>query len=139
MPTEQQVLEKIGEACADNWDQYHGPLLLSNLSPLLTDKLGDYKEALSGHSLKAFIKAKAERAGVRVIEHKVHKPKVGVVPAGEAYEFPESIVALSDSQNATAQDRQKVVLAFLKLIRELPSQDQNRIEIPVAILARLLR
>ena len=125
----------------ENWAQSERPILIS----LVPDHLRlrapneDYKSALGSASLKTFVKSSQNEFGYRVVEHPTQKAKVGLVPEGTDYKFPDdeakAVEANPDTFNKSGADG----IALLKSLAKLSDSDLDKITIPVAVLAKLFR
>jgi ribosomal protein S4 len=98
--------------------------------------LPDYKDILSGRSLKKFIKETEGK--YKLVEHPYQKAKVALIPKNESYKFPE----LDEKQEQSViinRNAEKALIEFLKALKKLPEQDQEKVQIPVSVLVKMLK
>lgn len=148
MVDEQEVkmaLQKIAHA---HWDAHKAPILLSELPNKLKVEAPDYKEALGGKSLKAFVMAIDEDSGFKLITHPSQRAKLGLVPASVDFEFPKEEatqqgVTFAAADQESARERgsraQEPVLVLLRILRALPPEELEKVVIPVSTMVKLLK
>lgn len=124
-----EVLKVIAE---ENWTESTQPMLLSALPRLLRERLqDDYKTALEGESLKAFIKRTgSEQSGYRLVEHPTQKAKLGLLPWGTPFEFEANSVP----QTISASD----VQALARVLSALSEEERKGIVFSGSVVAKLL-
>jgi len=137
MSTNEKLSEVLSELARSNWASEQRPVLLSNLPPLLLEKLPDYKDILGDLSLKAFIKSSESDSDYRLIEHPTQKAKLALLPKEAVYEFPKT----TGSFTATKSEKngEKALIDFLRALKELPPSDLAGLQIPVHIMVKLLK
>lgn len=125
----------------ENWVQSEQPILIS----LVPDRLRlrapneDYKSALESASLKTFLKSSQGEFGYRVVEHPTQKAKVGLVPEGIDYKFPDDEAKVVEASHEAFNRGGADGIALLKTLAKLSDSDLDKITIPVAVLAKLFR
>lgn len=129
------ALKDIAE---EHWTSFEYPILLSNIPPLLQEKVSNYKEVLKGTSLKAFIKESAGKSGYKLHEHPQQKARVGIIPASEHYEY--EIQDTTDSSIAIdSKKREEVLISFFKSLATLPKEEIEKVNIPASVIVKLLK
>ena len=121
------------------WDANQRPLLLSNLPVIFAELQVDYRTELDGETLKSFVKRTCNAATYKVITHPVHRAKIGLVPPDVHYEFevdPEPVQEATPSEIAHVQND---AIALLNILSKLDSEDLEKINIPVSVLAKLFK
>lgn len=139
MADEQQVKAALKSISDAHWNAQGAPILLSNLPPMLEEAAAGYKEGLGTRSLKAFIKEVGPEAGFKLIEHPTQKAKLAVAPAGATYEFPREEPRPTRSPRGDSGDGQEPVLVLLRALASLPSEELEKVVIPVSTLVKLLK
>lgn len=133
--------DHLREIVNENWAQSEQPILIS----LVPDRLRvrapseDYKSALGAASLKAFVKSSQGEFGYRVVEHPTQKAKVGLVPEGCDYRFPDDEAKVVETSPEASIRAGADGIALLKTLAKLSDADLDKITIPVAVLAKLFR
>lgn len=134
--TQETLIYALEQIVEHHWNTNKQPVLLSNLPPLLMKSLPDYKDILSGRSLKKFIKETEGK--YKLVEHPYQKAKVALIPKNESYKFPE----LDEKQEQSViinRNAEKALIEFLKALKKLPEQDQEKVQIPVSVLVKMLK
>ena len=120
------------------WSDRHEPMLLSALSPLLEKDLPDFKTSLGTRTLKSFVKETGEVGGYKLIEHPTQRARVAVVPVAAEYEFRQEEPRAPRGETSGPKN-QEATVAFLRALATLPSEDVDKVVIPVSILVKLLK
>jgi hypothetical protein len=123
------------QAVAKNfWDEYHRPMLLSQLPKVLEDHLhGDYKSLIGTTSLKSFIKDTEAAGTYRLVEHPTQRAKVGIVPNGSDFEFSAEMEPPS-TDRLSRQD----IEGFTRVLHSLTLDELRRVSLPASLVVRLL-
>lgn len=136
------VLKKISQ---NSWDANTAPALLSSL-PHEIEKVSpglDYKGALNGRSLKAFIKATQDHADYKLVEHPTTKARVGIMPASETYEFQDpkarqttmpTVPKAANKKNAPNR-----AIGLFTILATLSDEDLEKVVIPASVIVKLLK
>jgi hypothetical protein len=135
MSAEENLIAALRAMADKSWEDRQRPVLLSALPRLLETEVPEYREALAGRSFKAFVKATEQAGGYTLIEHPSIRAKVAVAPATANYQFPANEPATHTHRASTRQ----VTLDFLSALSELPEADQDKVAIPVSVVAKLLK
>lgn len=138
MANEQQLQASLKSISDFHWNTYSRPILLSNIPAILEKEGASYKEVLGTRTLKSFIKDFGPRAGFKLIEHPTLRAKVAVAPIDADYEFPAEAQPENRSANNSSSN-QDTVLAFLRVLSKLPSEELEKVIIPVSTLVKLLK
>lgn len=122
------------------WQENKEPILLSNLPSILEKEIVDFRDGMKGSSLKSFIKDSADSYGYCLIEHPVQKAKVGIIPSGEDYSFPEE----SESNKTVAkkkltQSKGNPAVNLLEILSELSKDDLEKVNIPLSVIVKLFK
>lgn len=140
------LADALREIAEETWNSSSQPALLSSLPVELQRRRPgeDYKEALGTQSFKIFITETGPASGYQLIEHPQQRAKLGLLPAGETFQFPlsaDSKAAGAASSNRTIPGgaRAREVIAVLRLLSTLPDGDLDKITIPVSVIAKLFR
>lgn len=126
----------IKEILSDYWETNKKALLLSNLSPLLIDKIPDYKQTLAGKSLKDFIRESSHEFEYKLVEHPAQSAKIGVIPEGVDFSF---LNEKSIQQEKLETNYEKSIFYFLKELKKLDPEDIDKIQIPLSVLVKLIK
>lgn len=141
-PTEDGLKAFLKEQAQKQWDLDEQPYLLSLASPDLRPLAIDYHDIIGPERLKAFAERTAADGGYRVVAHPQQKAKVGIVPATVQFEFPaaeERHRAVNpDAHHERLNDREQIVVAFLRALSKLPDSELDGVIIPARVLAKLL-
>lgn len=139
------ALKRIADA---HWAHRESPILLSELPKKLKDEAPNYKEVLGGKSLKAFAMAGGQGAGFKLIVHPSQPAKLGLVPEHVEFEFPNdeahpqgdisAVLGLGGVRTRIPRS-QEPVLVLLRALRTLPSEELEKVVIPVSTLIKLLK
>lgn len=135
MSTELELQAALRDIAKEHWATYSHPVLLSNLPPLIEEKIQDYKKLLRGSSLKAYIKESSAANGVKLVEHPTQKAKVGIVPADIDFQF-EPIPTDASAARKPKFDP-SILLAFLNELSKLPDTEIEKVNIPVSVLSQI--
>ncbi|HHB7052116.1 TPA: hypothetical protein ACN7KQ_003138 [Klebsiella pneumoniae] len=138
--TQEQLVTVLGNIAESHWKANKQPVLLSNLPPLLLKSHPDYKETLLGKSLKKFIKDTENVDGCKykLIEHELQRAKVALLPKSATYSFPDSDKKVETSV-INDRNSEKALIEFLKCLKKLPEQDQEKIQIPVSVIVKMIK
>ncbi len=144
MKSTSDLLAFLKEKAEKNWKEQEQPYFLSMVSPELREMNIDYKSILGAERLKTFVQRMRSESGFKIVEHPTQKAKIAIIPSSENFEF-EVDPKLNFTREAPLRDRRKsdnreeAVLSFLRLLGDLPKDDLDAINIPVRVLARLIR
>lgn len=132
----------IADQTQQHWDSHQTPWLISSIPAELKARGIDYRSILGEQRLKAFAQ---ERSGsnYQVVTHPSQRAKVGLIPAGKTYEFPEEP---APEQPAEREELPKVArvntayatIRFLRALGELEDEDLDSVVIPTRVLVKLL-
>ena len=137
---DQQLKTELKLISEEHWGKHQAPVLLSNLPPILRTRVPEYKKCLGTRSLKNFIKEVGDGESFQLIEHPTQKAKLGIAPAKEEYKFPvEKSRATVRLSGNLAENQDRRVLALLHALANLPSEDLERVVIPISTLVNLLK
>lgn len=137
MSTESELKTALRDIAKEHWTKYSHPVLLSNLPPLIDEKIQDYKELLRGSSLKSYIIKESGAANVKLVEHPIQKAKVGIVPADTDFQF-EPIPTDASAARKPKFDP-SILLTFLNELSKLPDTEIEKVNIPVSVLVKLIK
>lgn len=145
MTTKENFLNFISEQVATYWAESNEPLLLSHVPALVTTRLGfTYKDVTDGISLKRFLHSESLEGNVdvKVVYHPVIKALVGLIPKDASYTFIKQAVETSATSAAAVTagsiGNEQVVRDFLAIVAKLPSQEAQKVIIPMEILTQLM-
>ncbi|WP_155773936.1 hypothetical protein [Rhodovulum sp. MB263] len=141
---------KIKEIVQEAWAAEAKPVLLSNLGMELRRNGVDYKSITSGKSLSAFISERDNE--FKVVQHPKETLKLGVIPAGEDFEFKVDAGEEKDgveveaeagpisrhAKNAHVAESRRALYAFIHQLSKLPASERDGVNIPVNVLIRLM-
>lgn len=137
---EEQIIEFLsGKAVAA---EEKPPYLLSFAGSDFSDAGIDYRAALQGEKLKAFVERTQGDGRYRVVKHPRQKAKVGLVPFGSDFEFADDggeDATRERPARALASDHGSALLAFLDALSGLPPQALDGFTIPARVLVELTR
>ncbi len=132
---EQELINALKAMVDQQWSAQKLPVMLSAVPRVLAGSLPEFRSVLAGKSLKMFIKETQQIGGYSLVEHPSLRAKVGVAPAGVGFEFSEhSAPRPSNERNSTRE----TTLAFLAVLSQLPSAEQDKVVIPASVIAKLL-
>lgn len=133
---QQELISALKAMVDHQWSEKKLPVMLSAVPGVLADSLPDYRTFLAGKSIKMFIQETQQTGGYSLVEHPSLRAKVGVAPAGVEFKFPlHNTPTASNGRNATRE----TTLAFLAALSQLPSGEQDKVVIPVSVIAKLLK
>lgn len=115
------------------WQQRRQPVFLSSLPPLLeAHGLVNYKEILSGQTLKQFVKDSGPTYGCKLVEHPTQRAKLALVPSDVPFDFT-SEVRNPPAVAITSEDVETFfrVLAFV-------AEDDSNLMLPASVIAKLI-
>lgn len=135
------LVKLLEDFASDQWENNSCPILLSNLPPLISSKNPNFKSELNGLSLKSFISKEEQNHKFKLIQHPTQKEKLGIIPRGKSYVFPESPALPKEISDSIEDDKssEKTLLDFLKLLKKLPSEDLIQIQLPISILVKFVK
>jgi len=138
----EEILSIASTLAQEAWDISNQPFMLSDLSPALARKGIDYRKVIGGQRLKGFLEGAREH--VKVVVHPTQDAKVGLIPPGETFEFPQESQSAPKSTNAHrdrggASRRKYIVLNFLELLAELDDESAGQVQLPTHVLMKLMR
>ncbi|MFN3147215.1 MAG: hypothetical protein ACE368_19180 [Paracoccaceae bacterium] len=140
-PMEKSELEQfLNDKAAEIWARDQKPYFLANVQPDLKKKGKDYRAAL-GEEIKLSDFARSLKS-VRFIQHPSKPAIVGVIPLNEEYDVEASAPQKESAERAkrtSFRKRERVILDFLGLISELSDADLDGVNIPLHVLAKLLK
>ncbi|KGR93963.1 hypothetical protein [Burkholderia sp. ABCPW 111] len=138
MEEEKRLEEAILKVSKDAWSLRNEPALLSDMPPLLTKAIPNYKAILGTRNLKAFIKSTGSNAGYKLVEHPTQRARVGVAPETANFEYAQDEAKPTVSPGARKAN-EEVVIAFLRALANLPNADLDKVVLPASVLAKLLK
>lgn len=124
----------IVERTAAVWSEKKEPYLISYAPKELRIKGVEYKSILGPLKLKSFIK-KDLSGRVNIITHSVHEAKIGTVPVGVTYRFPDDHLAVVEGTVAAAG--QRAILTFVDAIANMEDSALEDWSIPALVLKRM--
>jgi len=130
------LIKEIESVVREYWSLNQSPVLLSNLPPLLESRAPEYRNALVGRSLKAFIASQRD-VQFEMLQHPKYRAKIALFPSEQSFDFSSEVESKSSDSRPSRKD-QGAVLSFLKALSELPEDDINKVVIPVSVLVKLL-
>ena len=139
MITPEQLSTALTDIASSVWQTTKRPVLLSNLPPLLLEKVPDYREMLGTQSLKQFIKESEAGQDYRLIQHPTQAAKLALLPQGASYEFVDSPRESDIPVIKSERNSEKALIDFLKALKKLPVADLANVQLPVSILVKLLK
>lgn len=117
----------------DHWQQRRQPVFLSALPKLLeARKVGDYKDALNGQTLKQFAKDFGPTYGCRLVEHPTLRAKLALVPLDVPFEF-DFEVRTPPEAGITPED----VATFFRVLA-FAADDAPNLMLPASVIAKLI-
>jgi len=130
---EKDLISSIAKVAQDTWRDEKRPVLISNIPRRLESS--DFRSVLGEEGLKSFIKRTEAQGGYEIIQDPHLPARVGLLPAGQAYQFPVA------APKAVEDDKRKgeTMLKFLDLLSELSEDEQRSVVIPVNVIAKLLQ
>lgn len=122
------------------WSTSQQPYLISHISPELRAKGIEYKDIIAPQTLKQFLGTVGE---VRIVQHPLHKPKIGLVPHGVAFEYEEDATVSRSTESTTPKRPRQpssgyIVIQFLDALSKLDKEDLDKVNIPVSVLAQIV-
>jgi hypothetical protein len=138
---EAQLRDYLIARTKEVWETSNQPYYLANVQPELSKISKSYKSVIGEKTLSQFA---GEIAEVRVVRDENQRARIGIVPAGEAFDFETSEKA-SRTKEAQPASRgrvgrqQETVIDFLSLLSTLSDQELEGFVIPAKVLAKLLR
>ncbi|WP_024527275.1 hypothetical protein [Serratia fonticola] len=134
---EDGVCRFIQDKAFQAWEVNGSPYLLSNA---VTDfrEYGDMKSVIGARSLKSWVSNKEDLLNVKVLTHPVAKARIVVVPKDSNFSF-ESATKTPSANGKKELTNREITILFLEAIGSLPQHDLEEINIPVRIIAKLMR
>lgn len=131
----ESLKEKIKILADDHWQDKKKPLLLSGLVPKLESKELSLTEVLGGKKIKQFIEeTSGVESGYKLVIDPVHRARIGVIPNNENYEYNTDI----DTATNKLISQREITMSFLNIIKQLPQEEAEKVNIPTHVLAKLL-
>lgn len=122
------------------WLENKEPILLSRLPLSLEEKDPNFREKLRAVSLKSFIEDTSDSCGYRLIKHPTQKAKIGVIPEGKDYSFPEEDkLNRNDIKKKPVKNKGNSAINLIELLSELPEDDLEKINIPLSVIVKLFK
>lgn len=141
MNSKQTNLISVIEELVDTyWEKNKEPLLLSNLSPLITQNINDenYKNELEGKSLKQFISSRGEKTGWKIVQHPIQLAKIGLIPSESGFQFSADENILKSRIDVKPKNsRSSDAVALLDILKKLPASELEKINLPISVLVKL--
>ena len=141
MSNRNELVNALAKLSFTHWEEKKAPLLLSDVPRSLELEYPhiDRASVLGEQSLKAFAKETAGDNSYRVIEHPTQRPKVGLLPSGNPFEF--EVLEEKDAPHSKRSNsgNRETVFRFFKLLASLPSNDLEKINIPVSVLVKMMK
>ncbi|MDH1558245.1 hypothetical protein ACSMFQ_03340 [Ectopseudomonas chengduensis] len=130
----------VKEITQKNWSDQQKPMLLSNL-PAELKKMGleDYREVLSGISLKSFVSDTAGQDNYKVVSDPRAKAKIGLIPPEAEYEFAVKSESASADLGVKGAAAKNSAVALLGILSKLSNEDLEKIDIPLSVLVSLYK
>ena len=130
---EKSLIASLSQTTQNTWRDEKRPVLISNIPRLFSG--ADFRSVIGEEGVKAFVKRTSAAGGYKVVEDPNHKARIGIIPAGETFEFPELIPVAPPENKRTGE----ALLAFLNVLGDLTAEEQRSVVIPVDVIVRLLR
>jgi hypothetical protein len=130
-----QIVTALHEIAVAGWSRSPPmPTYLSLLPRLLQDRLnGDYKDALAGETLKAFIERTENQKQYRLLAHPTQRAKLAIIPFEAEFNFDNAISEFSPQVLNSAD-----VASFAKLLNTLSPQTLADWDIPATVVLKLI-
>jgi hypothetical protein len=140
--TEADIITFLRAQADSSWKSAQEPFLLSQAPPGMKATGLDYRAILGDERLKAFVKRTEGPGGYRLVSHPSQKPKVGIVPAGENFEFQaddlgEGTERVPHRRTEGAQSDYSS-RAIVRALSRLSDDELDQIIIPTRIFVKLL-
>ena len=137
--TQEDVQRILQERAQKVWDDEQRPYLLSDVGSDMKARGIDYRSILGEERLKAFIERTQDAGGYNVVQHPRQTAKIGIVPAGVSYRFPDEAASehRPESPSGDSARQGKAIVEFLRALSRLPDADQDSVVIPVRIITKL--
>jgi hypothetical protein len=145
--TEAQLVSFLGQQAVAVWNADAKPYLLSMVTPDLKQQGLTYQGAIGDKTLAKWAET-VEQDEFTVVRHPLHRANVGVIPFGEAYEFPRVAprtpglaIEFDDDRRTEGSGRQRkaVVVRFLETLTKLDPEDLDKIVLPVSVIVKLIK
>ncbi|MBN8815293.1 MAG: hypothetical protein J0J06_07595 [Sphingomonas sp.] len=140
--TEDELVSYISAKTKEQWESYEAPYLLTSIATDLRKDGKNYKDVIGEERLKTFAKRLEEQGVVKVVEHPIQKPKIGVIPPEAEFAYTADD-AHSDSERRlpriTKSSNEVVLIQFFRAIASLPDDLVEQVIIPTKVLAALTR
>lgn len=139
---EEQIIAILKAKADMKWSESKEPFLLSQAVPALKERQVDYRAILGEEKLKTFVTRTGPEGGYRLVSHPIQKPKIGIVPLNEHFEFEEH----EADEGAEKLQKRRTDLrqtesnprAFIKALSRLSDDELDQIAIPTRIFVKLL-
>lgn len=138
MTDDQRIIDGLKKLARSYWDANSQPLLLSNLPPLFSAEVSNYKELLANRTLKKFIQETAGNDTYQLAEHPRQKAKVALLPPNTEYHFPD-IGSNVEAQEERTRAPERALMEFLRALRHLPEADIAEVRIPVSVMVKMMK
>ena len=139
--TEEDIQRELVKKARERWDTNEAkqPYFLSDVGIDMKILGIDYRAILGEEGLKKFVRRTQHTAGYQLVEHPLQKAKVGIIPAGAKYSFPNAAHAEHDHERRSPApaSAERAVIDFLRALSHLSDEDQDAVVIPVRVLTRL--
>lgn len=136
----EELVKEITDIVKEHWDTTLSALFIADIPTKVRERKGvDYKEVIGDERLKPFVISSAGSESFDVIEHSKQIAKIGLVPHGTEFQFPDedNPVITQLTVHSLGRSREKTI-SFLELIDKLPLQEKLSINIPTHIIAKLI-
>lgn len=147
LETADEIVSFIDVRTQQNWHERKEPLLLSLLGSEMLALNRDYRDIIAPTTFRQFLTSNT--AGkLQIVQHPNQKAKIGLIPLGENFVFPEAIEiaqevspAFSDKKASVKRKVQGkyIVQNFLDLLSDLDSEDVSRVSIPIDVIAKMIK
>jgi hypothetical protein len=140
-----ELADYIVSRTNQEWQENAFPYLLSRISPELDKSNVDYKPLIAPQTLKNFTLTLGDR--VRLVQHPLHRARIGLVPAHVDFEFDSPNLSDVSSPAAPRSDSKRrlkvqpryAVLNFLEALAELTPEEVDKVQIPISVLAKIVK
>lgn len=139
--SEADLTEFLKRKAQEAWSESSEPYYLAMVQPDLAKSGLNYKDAIREMKLSEFANKSDEFNFVR---HPKKFAKIGVVPLGKEYSFPELDrreveIGSVKVERDTFAGRERVVMDFLRLLSNLDEDNLRGFSIPASVIAGILK